>query len=259
MNIAQELVLCLTASIDPKGMPGVTRPDPHAREADYAGCLRFYSEKYPDIRRIVFVENSGWPLDRLRQLAADHNPHAKQFEFVSLQCNDFPRQFGKGYGEFMLVDRAFDESRLISEAKYVAKLTGRNYLLNATDIINKTRRPFGMLCDLRDHGIYEMLGLTWNARHCDTRFIVLTPDFYRRNVYGKYKDLDESSGRSAEVLFYQIAKDPAHKERVVRRFPIEPVFRGLAGHWNKDYGGRRERMKCAIRGAVRKVAPWFHI
>jgi hypothetical protein len=259
MNITQDFVLCLTSSIDPKGMPGVTRPDPLAREADYAGCLRFYSEQYPDVRRIVFVENSGWPLDRLQKIAAEHNPHGKEFEFLSFECNDFPRHLGKGYGEFLLMDKAFDQSRLIAGAKFVGKLTGRNYLLNLSKILEKTSRPFEMLCDLRDHGIYEMLRIPYNGRHCDTRFLVFTPEFYRRNVYGRYREVDESVDKLVEYLFYRIAKDPANRSSVIRRLPVEPSYRGLAGHWNKDYGSRRERMKCLIRGTMRKVAPWLHI
>jgi hypothetical protein len=258
MNIPPDLVLWLTASVNPNGMPGVTRPDPHAREQDYVDCLKFYSQSFPEIQRIVFAENSGWPLDRLQAASQEFNPHRKEFEFVSLQCNDFPRHLGKSYGEMLLMEQSFDRSPMLRHASFIAKLTGRNYLMNLTRILQKTRRPFEMMCDLRDHGLYELLRLTWNGRHADTRFIVMTPRFFETRFRGAYQTLDESKGILIEDLFYKVAKDPANRDVVIRRLPIEPVYRGMAGHLHKDYGGWRERLKCRVRGMGRVIVPWFH-
>jgi hypothetical protein len=259
MKIPEDFVLCLTASVDPMGMPGVSRPDPNVREADYAKCLQFYAEEFPQVRRILFIENTGWALDRLRGVSEAHNPHGKRFEFVSLRCNDFPRELGKSYGEFLLLDKGLEQSPMARGASYIAKLTGRNYLTNLTDIVERVKRPFGLLCDLRDHPIYDLLRIKACGHHSDTRFLVFTPDFYERNIRGTYVKCNEAAGYFAENLIYDVAKDPALAGEVIRRFPIEPDFRGLAGHWNKDYGSRRERLKRAMRGTTRRVAPWLHI
>jgi hypothetical protein len=259
MNLSTDFVLCLTASIDPRGMPGVTRADPKVRETDYAECLQFYSERFPQVQRIVFIENSGWPLDRLRHIAATCNPHRKRFEFISLQCNDFPREYGKSYGEFLLMDRGLEQSELARDAGYLAKLTGRNYLLNLPQIVERVRRKFQLLCDLRDHPLYEWLRIPANGRHADTRFLVFTPQFYDRHVRGQYVRCNESLGFLAEDLFYEIAKNPAVASDVIVRFPIEPQFRGIAGHWNKNYGSGLDRLKQVIRGTGRRIMPWLRI
>jgi hypothetical protein len=259
MNLATDLVLCLTASIDPQGMPGVSRPDPKVRETDYVECLRFHSEQFPQVQRIVFIENSGWPLDRLRHVASTCNPHGKRFEFISLQCNNFPRELGKSYGEFLLMDRGLEQSQLARDAGYLAKLTGRNYLLNLTQILERTRQSFQFMCDLRDHPLYEWLHIQACGRHADTRFLTFTPQFYDRHVRGQYVRCDESKGFFAENLFYEIAKNPALASVVIPRFPVEPQFRGVAGHLNKNYGSGRDRLKQVIRGTGRKIMPWLRI
>jgi hypothetical protein len=258
IRIEDDFALLLTASVDPKGMPGVTRPDPRAREKDYADALRYYVAQHPRVKRIVFVENSRWPLDRIREAAAD-NPHGKDVEFVSLDCNDFPRHLGKSYGEFLLLDRAMEASRLARQTRYVGKLTGRNYLLNLTRVLERAPESFGLLMDIRDHGIYELLRIPFNGRHADTRLLVFTQDFYARFIRGRYADLDDSKPYMAEDLFYDLAKRGESAPQVIRRLPIEPDYRGLAGHWNKDYGSFREVTKRRIRGVTRRVAPWLHI
>jgi hypothetical protein len=259
IQIEADFALLLTASVDPKGMPGVTRPDPHARESDYAACLRYYVAQHPRVRKIVFVENSAWPLDRFRETVATHNTHGKQVEFISLNCNDFPRHLGKSYGEFLLLDEAMNASELAASARLVGKLTGRNYLLNLTDILQRAPETLGLLMDIRDHGIYEFFRIPFNGRHADTRLLVFTHEFYERFIRGRYKDLDDSKPYMAEDLFYDLAKRGESAPRVIRRLPIEPDYRGLAGHWNKDYGSFREVTKRRIRGVTRRVAPWLHI
>jgi hypothetical protein len=259
IRIEDGFALLLTASIDPKGMPGVTRPDPRARERDYADALSYYITRHPRVRKVVFVENSNWPLDSIREAAGADNPHGKEIEFVSLDCNDFPRHLGKSYGEFLLLDRAMEASRLARAARFVGKLTGRNYLLNLTRILERTPDTFGLLMDIRDHGIYEFFRIPYNGHHADTRLLVFTHAFYQRFIRGRYQDLDDSKPYMAEDLFYDLAKNEPSAAQVIRRLPIEPEYRGLAGHWNKDYGSAREITKRRIRGVVRRVAPWLHI
>jgi hypothetical protein len=258
LDIEHNLVLALTASVDVRGMPGVTRPDPQVREEDYLACLRYYINNHPRIRKLVFIENSNWPLDRLRT-ALDENPHGKDVEFISLNCNDFPRELGKSYGEFLLLERGFTASRLARDAHYLGKLTGRNFLMNLTQILARVREPFDLLCDMRDHGIYEMLGLPYCGRHADTRLLIFSHTFYDKEIRGRYVELNEGKGFFAENLIYRLAKHPPAGAIVLPRFPREPDFRGLAGHWSKDYGSAREVLKRKLRGATRRVAPWLHI
>lgn len=98
LNIEQDFALILTASIDIKGMPKAYPTVAEQRQEDYYNSVKYYVNNQPRIQKIIFIENSGWPLDRVQEAIKD-NPHNKKVEFISLNCNDFPRQLGKGYGE----------------------------------------------------------------------------------------------------------------------------------------------------------------
>jgi hypothetical protein len=259
VNIRDEVALVLTSSIDVKGMTSSSRPDPKERERDYAGTLKYYLNEHPDFRRIVFIENSGWPLDRLKSLAEQENPHRKQVEFISLSCNDFPRELGKSYGEMLLLDQGLAQSRVAAEVRYLTKITGRLYLMNVTQLLGAVRRPFEFMVDLRDHGLYEMVGSKNCGRFSDTRCVVTTPAFYDEALRGKYVTLNEEKGRFIENLLYDVAKDPKFMGRTIRRFPVEPDFRGVAGHLNKNYGSLKETVKRRLRAGLRVVAPWLYV
>jgi hypothetical protein len=239
-------------------MPGVSRPDPFVREQDYCACLKYYVRHHDRIRRIVWIENSGWPLDQVRKVI-EYNPHHKEVELISLRCNQFPRSLGKSYGEMLMLDQGLAASKLAVGARYLAKLTGRNYLTNLTRILESPRQSFGLFCDIRDHGIFEMLRIPACGRHCDTRFFVFTPEFYDVYLRGQYRRLNDGQGYMVENLLYELAKDPRCAGQVIRRFPMEPDFRGLAGHLGKDYGSRREVLKRRVRGLARRLTPWLHI
>src|SRR4051794_38893653 len=142
----------LTATVQVnRGVAGVTAPGAETREADYLENLRYQLHHHPRLRRIVFAENSGWPLDRFARAIAD-NPWDKEVELLQLDCNDFPGFLGKGYGEALLIDRALAASRLVAAASHVAKLTGRQRILNLTALLAGTPAGVRFLCDLRDHG-----------------------------------------------------------------------------------------------------------
>lgn len=258
-DIADNLTVILTACIDPKGMPGVSRPDPKVREQDYQACLLYYLKNFPRIRRIVFVENSGWPLDDLKSICRSPT---KELEFVSLAANDYPRHRGKGYGEMMMLDHAMAVSELAHSSRYVAKLTGRNYLRNMETLLDRVSRPFELLCDLRDHPFYELAGSNWCGRHCDTRFFVYTPSFYAQNLKGTYEQLSETY--IVEKLVYDIAKRAELRGVVVPRFPIEPDYAGVSGHLlpdgtARDYSSKSEVLRRKVRSVARILTPWLHI
>lgn len=98
-----DFVLVMSASVSPNGMSGLSRESVENRERQYIDTLAFYASE-PAIPRILFVENSAWPLGRIRASV----PHPEKVTWLSLDENRFPRDWGKGYGEFLLMDRAVD-------------------------------------------------------------------------------------------------------------------------------------------------------
>jgi hypothetical protein len=249
------LALLLTATVAVhRGLAGVTTTDALVREGEYADTLRYLLHAHPRIRRIVLAENSGWPLARLEDAAAD-NPWGTEVEILQLACNDFPGGLGKGYGEALLIDRALAASRLVGAASHVAKLTGRQRILNLTRLLEKTPRDLELLCDLRDHGWYERLRLPAAGRYCDTRFFVASRTFFDTHLRWLYREAPGDGEFNLEAAYYGAVKAAEPAPGVICRFPVEPRYRGRAGHWHKDYGSSRARAKQAVRGAVRRLLP----
>lgn len=262
MNI-DDFTLLLTASVDPKGMPGVSESDPHDRETTYLKSFAYYLSNHPRVRKIIFAENSGWPLDRLHEMAARANPHGKQIEILSFDCNNFPREKGKSFGELLLIEKALNESKLANSVSYIGKMTGRNLLLNLTRLLETLPRDFQLCCDIRDHSFYEMLGMPDCGHHCDSRFFLFTMPFFERYVRTVYATLPFEREYMLEGFLFDLVKQNERSERIIKRFRIEPEFSGTAGHFMKNkaknYDSVREVMKRRIRSCSRRVAPWLHI
>jgi hypothetical protein len=259
MEIESELTLLMTGSIDPKGMRvNQAVADPKVREQEYAKSISFYLEHHSRIRRIVFAENSGWPLDRLRELI-ESRKQQQEVEFCSFSLNDYPREWGKSYGEMLLMDHAFAESRLISRSRYVAKVTGRIILKNLTKMLKTAPEPLDFYTDLRDHHLYDWLGVKATAQHGESRFFVLTPQFYESHFRGKYALMKENGGMFMETFIFNTVKESMPQGKIFGRFRREPQYRGIAGHHGKSYSTPREWCKQSVRGVARRVVPWLWI
>ncbi len=263
MQIENEFTLLLTASVDPKGMIGLTQADPREREATYAHCLRFYLQNHPRIRRIIFAENSNWPMDRFHEVASANNPHKKDIEILSFDANDYPRQLGKSYGELLLMKSAIAAGRLARSSKYIGKMTGRNLLLNLTQLLERVPREFDLFCDIRDHNFYQLLRMPDCGHHCDSRFFVFTQNFFERHFLPIYGSEAFAAGYPIESILFDLVKNCEKNEAVIKRFAIEPEYAGAAGHFiknrAKDYSSTSEVLKRRIRSCSRRVTPWLHI
>jgi hypothetical protein len=260
LNLRQNLALLLTATIDIKGMPKAYPTLAEQRQEDYYNSLKYYVTNHPQIQKIVFVENSGYSLDRVLD-AVKENPHNKQVEFISLNCNDFPRILGKGYGESLLIDQGIQQSELIKTVTHIAKITGRIYLLNLTKILEKIKKPYDCLCDFKDQGyiIKRLLGENTACPNSDTRFLVFSKALYQQYFQPLHHE-HKNGCFYFETKYYHAIINSKKEFKVITRFPIEPNFRGVAGHFGgKDYSSKPEQIKYIIRSFTRKIAPWIHL
>jgi hypothetical protein len=261
-EINNNLALILTASIDIKGMPKATPTIPEQRQEDYFNSLKYYVDNHPLIRKIIFIENSGWDLSRVKESARE-NPHRKEIEFISLNCNDFPRRYGKGFGECLLIEKGLEQSTIFPTVTHIAKITGRIYLENLTKLVLSINQPFDCFCDYKDQGykIRRLWGEKHVGPHCDTRFLIFSTEFYQENIkplHIKHQQ-KEPRGFCIEAEFYQAIKQAEIKNTVISRFLIEPKFSGVSGHFGgKDYDSTLEKTKYQIRSLSRFAVPWIH-
>ncbi|UCG34596.1 MAG: hypothetical protein JSW17_03590 [Candidatus Omnitrophota bacterium] len=261
LNIERDLTLLLTAAIDVKiRRKNVTLLDPAQRQQQYIDTLIYYAKNHPHIKRIVFAENSGWPLDKIKK-AVRENPYNKKFEFISFDCGEFSKKYGKSHGEAQIIREAMEKSVLCKQASYIAKLTGRIRLLNITGLLEKVPARCDLSCEAKEHNwiFLRLFGINKSAGpYCDTRFFLFSKRFYTlflKRFFEEYKE----KGFYLELELYRLMKEAKAESEIINRFPVEPLFSGKAGHFQgKSYNKGAEVIKRTLLSLIRKIAPFLH-
>jgi hypothetical protein len=240
--------LLITATIaPPPGVPKLKRTDPAQRMRDYAEALDFYCRLPADmIHRIVFIENSAADVSPLRDVAEKAGA-ASRMEFVSFNGLDHPPAYGRGYGEFKLLDHAIQNSPSLSKAaddERLWKTTGRYRVLNLVKLIRTAPAEFDLYCDLRDRPIPWM----------DLRVFAATVAGYRKLLMGLYTQLREDVlHMSPEQHLRPIIGELAKSNRIVTRFRREPSVDGIRGMDSKNYSTGVNLLKYWYRSTTRHI------
>ena len=157
-----ENIVLLTSTIQPKvDQPQLVLSNPLERLEDYRKALAFYSGLLNEniIQKIVFVDNSNYDLEALR--VEFLNP---AIEFISFYGLDYSSTFHRGYGEFKLVDYAFEHATFLNKCDVDAviwKVSGRYIVKNFKTVIKFTPKSFDLYLDTRKNWI-EMSVMAWS-------------------------------------------------------------------------------------------------
>jgi hypothetical protein len=135
-----DFVILLTSTIKVRNdVPILNRSNTNTRLSDYQQSLAQWMDE-KNTPKLVFCENSGYDLSSLEKNCRENNPHQKEIEFISFVNNNYPIEFGKGYGEMNIIEYALKNSRLIHPDSLVIKITGRLYIAGIGDIIKRMRK-----------------------------------------------------------------------------------------------------------------------
>ena len=245
--------LLLTATITPpQGVTNLARVDPDIRLDDYSRAFDFYCRVLSEgtITQLIFSENSGSDISRLRDLAEKHGV-TRNTEFICYAGLDYPPEYGRGYGEFKLIDKVMKSSSLIQNLRThenIWKITGRYILKNISGII-ATRPPnadFYCHCRNIPKPWIDLFVLCWNKKA------------YAEFLDNIYQHLQESKMQeSSEEHFRKIINGKNFESKIVKRFRTIPK---LEGHRGLD-GLRYEEMdlKLKIRQLANVCVPWLWI
>jgi hypothetical protein len=234
----------------------ITRTDPLVRLNDYKIAFKFWLQyNEPLINKIIFVENSGYELKELQEIASQYNEYNRQIEFLQFIASDVPTGLHYGYSELEILDYAFDNSKLLNDDNTIIKVTGRLYFPTLSKLISLTKnKNYEFISDCKD---YDLFG--HSQHYIITTLFLLKKEFYNKFLYdakSKMLEMNLETGLM-EVLYFRIIK-PLYLEdskRILLRFPcdVEPV--GIGAHLNINYSSKKRKAQHFIRKVCKHVIP----
>ena len=245
-------ILVMTATITPKsGAFLLARTDPELRRRDYEKALCHYlrpvSAGIFDL--LVLAENSDSDLGSLRTLVQEARLTEK-VEFLSLYGLDYPHEYSRGYGEFLLLDRVMESALMRAQCpeSIVWKVTGRYRVVNIEQLVRMRPASFDLYCNCRDYPV----------RLTDQYLQAWRVGAYGRHLKGLYEHFKESeTGKSGELVMREfIDQGRFSSMNVVPRFTRVPVIEGVRGWDNQEYSaGLKNRGKLLVRRVANRALP----
>jgi len=236
----------------------VSRSDPGIRLQDYLQSVEAWLRlDDPNCKQVIFLENSGYPLDAIRDLG---NSSFARRPLIAVHVGDnaVPDGVSYGYAELGMLDAA---SQLLDEwstASLIVKATGRLRFPALPRLMERVDEGVQFLGDARNRSLPAFR--TSENGVLTTQVVAFTPAFFEENLLGIRESMMPIKGhRLIESVMYRKLFPLEDAKRVLFRFPVncDPV--GHAGHWQKEYQSGVHLLQAKIRDASRTIAPWWWI
>ncbi len=250
-------LLVMTACVDPsQGEYLLKRANPEIRLSDYQTSLRYWlALPDPRLTHILFIENSSYPLDSLERIAREDNPLRKQVEFISLDCNEYPKGGHYGYAELRMLDLGLKASKLRTVTSHMIKISGRFRFPALGKLLDKMPADFDAVADARN----SMFAFRKGAKpYVTTPIILFRHEFYSNYLQDCYRELESGRLTHMESIYFEklIGLKKGHK--IIFRFPCNVPPLGFPAHRTSSYSAPTEAIKNMVRAVTRKVMPsWW--
>lgn len=185
----KDIILLLTACVDPQGMKFTALQNKEERLEQYISAIRFYYAKTN--YKILIVENTNY--DMTKFLPNDKT----RIEFLTYSGNNYNKDLGKGFGEALIMKYAANHSRFYAQATTIIKITGRDKVLNVNTLIK----------EIKDESCVYTNIITCKGRlTCLSRFIAL-PKVYLDNIFlPNSNKINDSQDYYFEDLLFDTSK-----------------------------------------------------
>ncbi len=220
-----DFCLILTATINPGEIPDLVRKDVGIRLADYKKSFEFWIKK-PNIKKIIFIENSNYDLSYFHNLAKKYNSNGKQIEILSNNLNsNFDKNLGKGFGQYLCLKEVFDTSSIAKNTNYFIDVTGRHCITNFDNILNDI--------NLNKSDIY--VNLSDNLKFSDTNIYGGSKSFFLDYLIPETNKTNDSEGKIFENCVAKAVLKAVADDYTISKTPIYPVIDGYIGTNGKKY------------------------
>jgi hypothetical protein len=228
-------VLLLTSTITPAPPFNCSkRSNPATRLNDYLESLMAWMQvKTPYLKEIVFCDNSGYDLNKLKKLIKN-NEKCIPVEFISYTEPPPPPGVHYGFSELRLVRYALSNSHFLKHAQYFIKATGRLKFRKINRLLRNIPEDYKAIVDCRGIHAHE-IGLPLRAR---TQLMMFEKTFYLENVDRILGTMPfRKDSHIEEFIAYCLLKSNCDNEysNIYYRFPVNCRPSGVSGNgYNYD-------------------------
>lgn len=227
----KDIIILMTACVNPpSGATNLKIRDSKTRLKQYKQAMDFWlqSTSY----RVLFVENT------LCDFSAEYKEYIdeRRLEYLTFQGENYDTKLGKGFGEMLILQYAFQHSVFIQEAAYIAKITGRLTVANVNTLIS----------DFKKHCNPALSSVSCNAKikmtYVRSEFFIASKSFYTDYFFKYSSRQDESKGLFFErLLAFCICKHVKDgKQFILFKRPVE--LRGIGGSKSQPYPNASKKL-----------------
>jgi hypothetical protein len=244
-------ILLLTATITPPtDAINLARKDPAVRLDDYVNALKFYLPLVTQcIDYIIFAENSNSDISCLKALVEEAKLSDK-VEFMVFYGLDYPPSYGRGYGEFKLIEHVMNHSKFINTypESIIWKLTGRYIIRNLCHIIATKPPEFDIYCHFTNRPPPRAL----------LSLLAWTPDGYQRGLKNIYQELGIVTKKIRmpipEIQFRKILEQRSEIVKIVPRFKVPIRLDAMTGVGKKIVSWHPRQV---LKYYIQRLIPWW--
>jgi hypothetical protein len=223
---------------------------------DYAAALSFWLRMNESrISGVVFVENSGYPLDELREVAIRANQYGREVEFLDASKLMPQHLFHYGFDELLMINEACFNSKLLRVSPHFVKTTGRLTFPRLPRLLNRLPPDYLFAVDCRLGGLFKK---EQNLYAC-TELMLFDTEFYRHRMAALLPTLFGDDVTHLEKAIVSVLALFPGTDRHVLRWPVSVRKVGVGAHWNKPYGSAVETAKETARAVLRPLVPGLWI
>jgi len=209
---------------------------------DYKSVLRLWINS-KDVKTIIIVENSAFPLTELEAICHEAK-HDKEIRFVSFYGQDFPRELGKGYGEYLALREVTRELVDVLDGRIFLKVNGRYYLNNVHSYFKQLSHCKDMFVDLSNN-------LSW----ADSRVFGGSFEFLEKYVLEECSNIDDTKGLYFEHCLAKATLRAKINGKMLTTPRTIPDITGHSGTSNVEY--KISRISYLKQIARQQIKAWM--
>lgn len=228
-NISNDLVLFLTACVNPNGMAQTAVQDSQKRLEQYINAINFYIKQtsFP----ILVVENTNIDLSKY----FINEIQMGRLECLSFSGNNYDRKLGKGYGEGIIINYAFSNSKMLSKYNYIVKISGRHKVNNINRIINIAE------LFLRRNNNLIICEINNKKKFARSDMYISSKSFYKIYLNSSLKVCDDSKNIWFENVLFDCVKKSVVNGFQFLFLPLALDQHGISGTNGKEFKSPRKR------------------